>query len=235
MTNVQPGIRRKLPAAPEAVDQLCSELRTGLLAELPQSERFAIELLLREALMNAVVHGARNQRSAEIHCEVRPVEGGMKIQVADGGRGFDCRSQSARRMRAGPVPSAPVCQPGAVLGKWQPGGTDEDVPRRGIMNFEIRRQGETAAVVEIHGDVVASSVPELRPALRDLVRSGLRDLVVDLAYTAMIDSTGLGLLLSAFNSLSQVQGKFAVVNASDEVLELFRTLRIHQHFAVAGR
>jgi anti-sigma B factor antagonist len=102
------------------------------------------------------------------------------------------------------------------------------------MNFEIRREGETA-VVATHGDLVASSVPELRPALRDLVRSGLRDMVVDLADTTMIDSTGVGLLLSAFNSLSKVQGKFAVVNASEEILGLFRTLRIHQHFAVAGR
>jgi anti-sigma B factor antagonist len=102
------------------------------------------------------------------------------------------------------------------------------------MNFEIRREGETA-VVATHGDVVASSVPELRPALGELVRGGLRDMVLDLADTAMIDSTGLGLLLSAFNSLHKVQGKFAVVNASEEILELFRTLRLHQHFPVAGR
>jgi anti-anti-sigma regulatory factor len=45
----------------------------------------------------------------------------------------------------------------------------------------------------------------------------------------------LGLLLSAYNSLSKVQGKFAVVNASDEILDLLRTLRIHQHFPIAGR
>jgi len=102
------------------------------------------------------------------------------------------------------------------------------------MNFEIRREGETA-VVAVHGDIVATSVPELRPALRDLVRSGARDIVVDLAQTAMIDSTGLGLLLSAFNSLSKVQGKFQVVHASDEIRELFRTMRIHQHFPVGGR
>src|ERR1039457_1874623 len=99
------------------------------------------------------------------------------------------------------------------------------------MNFEIRREGETA-VVRTHGDVVASSVPELRPALRDLLRSVLRDMVVDLADTTMIDSTGLGLLLSAYNSLSKVQGKLAVVNASDEILDLLRTLRIDRKSVV---
>jgi anti-sigma regulatory factor (Ser/Thr protein kinase) len=92
MKNIGSGVRRKLPAAREAVDQFCGELRIGLLAELPPSERFALELLLREALMNAVVHGARDERSAKIACEVRPVAGGMKIRVADGGGGFDWRA-----------------------------------------------------------------------------------------------------------------------------------------------
>jgi len=100
MTGVQPGVRRKLPAAREAVDQLCGELRIGLLADLPRSERFAIELLLREALMNAVVHGAQDERGAEIDCEVRPVTGGIRIRVADGGGGFDWRT----RRDAGPRP-----------------------------------------------------------------------------------------------------------------------------------
>jgi len=101
------------------------------------------------------------------------------------------------------------------------------------MEFEIRREGEKT-VLAPRGDIVASSVPSLRPAMRDLVREGVRELVVDLAETSMIDSTGLGLLLAAFNSLRQVGGVFAVVHASDELLELFRSLRIHQHFAVTG-
>ena len=46
--------------------------------------------------------------------------------------------------------------------------------------------------------------------MRDLVRSGLREMVVDLADTSMIDSSGLGLLLSAYNSLRRVDGRFAV-------------------------
>jgi serine/threonine-protein kinase RsbW len=87
------GVRRKLPAAPEAVDRLCCELRMGLLARIPRGERFAIELLLREALMNAVVHGAKDQPDAEIDCDVWPVAGGMRIRVQDGGCGFDWRAR----------------------------------------------------------------------------------------------------------------------------------------------
>jgi anti-sigma B factor antagonist len=102
------------------------------------------------------------------------------------------------------------------------------------MNIEVSRDGESARVMP-HGDIVASLVPELRPAIRDLVRSGARSVTVDLGETTMIDSTGLGLLISAFNSLRKVDGRFGLVNASREILSLLQTMRIHQHFEISER
>lgn len=100
--------------------------------------------------------------------------------------------------------------------------------------FEIRMEGKVA-VVAPGGDVLASSMPDLRPALRDLVRSGVGEIVMDLRDTSMIDSTGLGLLLAAFNSIQAAGGKFSIVHASDEILELLHSMRMHQHFSVSGR
>jgi len=100
--------------------------------------------------------------------------------------------------------------------------------------FEIQQEGNLARVAP-GGDVLASSMSGLRPAMRDLVRSGVREIVVDLAATSMIDSTGVGLLLAAFNSMQAAGGKFSIVHASDEILELLRTMRMHQHFSVSGR
>lgn len=99
---------------------------------------------------------------------------------------------------------------------------------------EIRRDGDCATVVPA-GDVVASSVLELRPAMRDLARSGVREMVVDLGRTEMIDSTGIGLLLAAYNSMAKLGGAFRIVQASAEVLDLLRAMRLHQHFSVSGR
>ncbi|HUI55922.1 MAG TPA: ATP-binding protein [Bryobacteraceae bacterium] len=92
MTTAPPTERGRLDsAAPEAVDRLCSELRTGLLAGLPARERFIVELLVREALMNSVAHGSGGTRRGEIHYEIGPVPGGMMIRVTDDGSGFDWR------------------------------------------------------------------------------------------------------------------------------------------------
>ena len=103
-----------------------------------------------------------------------------------------------------------------------------------MQNFRIERDGETATVVAA-GDICASAAPELRPALRDLVKSGVRRMVFDLTQTTMVDSTGIGLLLAAFNSMRGAGGEFSVVCASDEILDLFKTMRINQHFPVSGR
>jgi len=103
-----------------------------------------------------------------------------------------------------------------------------------MANFEIRRDSSCATVIPA-GDVVASSVPELRPAMRDLVRSGVREMVFDLGHAEMIDSIGIGLLLSSYNSMSKAGGTFSIVQASDQVLDLLRTMCVHRHFSVSGR
>jgi anti-anti-sigma factor len=101
-------------------------------------------------------------------------------------------------------------------------------------DLEIRLEGD-AAIVAPQRDLLSSSVPEMRVAMRDLVQSGVRRLVVDLNAASLIDSTAVGLFVAAFNSITKAGGKFSVVHASVEVLELLRGMRIHQHFAVSGR
>ena len=119
MKRIRDGMARKLAPTHEAVDFFCRELDRHLLRGLPAPERFAIGLLVREALTNAVVHGAAHttyQRAvqsgsasenaaarecfAEVECEVAPIAGGVVIRVADRGTGFDWR----RWLRERPQP-----------------------------------------------------------------------------------------------------------------------------------
>jgi anti-anti-sigma factor len=83
------------------------------------------------------------------------------------------------------------------------------------------------------GDVVAAMVPELRSALRGALANGVRQMTIDFAQVRMVDSTGLGLLISAHNSIAKAGGRLEVIHASREILELFRSMRIHQHFSIS--
>jgi anti-anti-sigma factor len=94
---------------------------------------------------------------------------------------------------------------------------------------------ESKAVIRPDGDsIVAASIPELRMKLRGVVEAGVRDLVVDLSDIRMVDSSGIGLLIAAHNSLRKVGGHLAVIHATADILELFQTMRMHQHFSVSG-
>lgn len=94
---------------------------------------------------------------------------------------------------------------------------------------------DNKAVVRPAGDsIVAASLAELRLKMRGAVEEGVRELVLDLTDVRMVDSSGIGLLISAYNSLRKVGGHLAVIHASAEILDLFRTMRMHQHFSVSG-
>jgi anti-sigma regulatory factor (Ser/Thr protein kinase) len=82
-------LRREVTAAFPEIDRLCGELRTGVLADFPPRERFAVELLLREALTNAVRHGTG--AGGLVRCEIEWIGNGVAIRVCDSGSGFDWR------------------------------------------------------------------------------------------------------------------------------------------------
>ncbi len=84
------------------------------------------------------------------------------------------------------------------------------------------------------GDVVASSIPELRALMRGLISEGVREMVIDFSNVQMLDSRGIGLLISAHNSLRAVGGSLSVTGVCQEIDSLLRTMRLHRHFAVTA-
>ena len=102
------------------------------------------------------------------------------------------------------------------------------------MNEEAVIPESSKAVIQPEGDLVSISLPPLRSKMREIVGSGVRHLTVDLAKVQMVDSAGLGLLMSAHNSLRKTGGQLAVIHASEDILQLFQTMRFHQHFSVSG-
>lgn len=82
-------------------------------------------------------------------------------------------------------------------------------------------------------NLVASTVGDMRVRLRDLIiTQGILDITINLSKVKMIDSTGIGLLISTFNSLSRAGGTFKVTDASKDIMDLLRTMRLDNHFEV---
>jgi anti-anti-sigma factor len=87
----------------------------------------------------------------------------------------------------------------------------------------------------INGGLTVVLVPELQQALKAEVEKGAQQIIFDLAETRMVDSSGIGLLIAASNSLSHKNGKLSVVNTAPEILRLMRSMRLVSRLNVSGR
>ncbi len=81
-----------------AVDELCERARAWLRESGLEQDWFAVGLLLRESLNNAVVHGNRCDPGLHVDFELRRGRRWLSITVADSGEGFAwtrCRKHRA--------------------------------------------------------------------------------------------------------------------------------------------
>jgi anti-anti-sigma factor len=102
-----------------------------------------------------------------------------------------------------------------------------------MSELEITKH-EGSATIKPMKDIVSSSVPDMRTEIKAVIDEGIKDIVIDLGIVKIVDSTGIGLLISAHNSLMKTGGKIAVINASKDLLSLFKAMRLDQRFNISG-
>jgi anti-sigma regulatory factor (Ser/Thr protein kinase) len=85
------SIRVEIPATVDAVEAFALEFRSRCPAVCEESA-FPAELLLREALMNALEYGCRGDPAKRIFCTIRAKRRRLVIVVRDEGEGFDWRA-----------------------------------------------------------------------------------------------------------------------------------------------
>jgi len=89
--------------------------------------------------------------------------------------------------------------------------------------------------VQLMGDLTAVLVPDLQAGLKQVLQKGVRNLVFDLTSTRMLDSSGMGLLIAAANSLAAIGGKVSVTNVSPDIFRLLQSMRLTLRLNVSGR
>lgn len=92
-------MRLVLSASLSQIDELCPKL----LAELTDNNTgkpmrgrtFFFELMLREALDNAIIHGCNSDPTRRVNIAARITDNRVKICISDHGEGFDWQSKMA--------------------------------------------------------------------------------------------------------------------------------------------
>lgn len=79
---------------------------------------------------------------------------------------------------------------------------------------------DAIAVIAVTGEVDAHTAPAVREAIETVIAPGAQ-LVVDLTSVSFLDSTGLGVFVTALKHLREVEGSLDLVVTSPRVLKVF--------------
>jgi anti-sigma B factor antagonist len=96
------------------------------------------------------------------------------------------------------------------------------------MKFEIASQDGTA-LLSIEGQLDAVSVSDLRGELDKLVATRPPAVEVDLSHLRMIDSSGVGALVSLYKRVRAQGGNVVIKGIRDQPLAIFQLLKLDRY------
>jgi anti-sigma B factor antagonist len=100
------------------------------------------------------------------------------------------------------------------------------------MNHSLVQQ-TGATLLRLGGELDALSCPELRPVVDMLAGGGKCVVTVDLSELRLIDSSGVGVLVSLYKRVRANGGDVRFEGVTAQPLVIFKLLRLDQVFAIS--
>ncbi|MEI3612979.1 STAS domain-containing protein [Pseudogracilibacillus sp. SO30301A] len=87
-------------------------------------------------------------------------------------------------------------------------------------------------VVKLHGEIDVYTAPKLKKEILPLTEQKGNKVKIDLEHINYLDSTGLGVFISAYKSTKENDGELKLIHVRDRVLRLFKVTGLHEIMAV---
>lgn len=100
------------------------------------------------------------------------------------------------------------------------------------MSVRVQPRGD-AAVVMAERRLVVGNRQDLKAAVVQEMENGRRTVVIDLGETDLIDSGGLGVLVTLYRHAEELGRSLVLANLSDEIAGLLRLTKLDTIFTVA--
>ena len=98
------------------------------------------------------------------------------------------------------------------------------------LTIDVRETGDVC-ILDLHGRItlgVGSAL--LRDEIREMLDSGHRNILLNMADVSYIDSSGLGQLVGSFATVAHRGGHLKLVNLGKRVHELMQVTKLHTVF-----
>jgi anti-sigma B factor antagonist len=91
-----------------------------------------------------------------------------------------------------------------------------------------------AVVIELKGNVMGGpEAQEFSDTLHNLLNEGKKNVVIDLAETKFMNSSGLGMLISGYTTMKNGGGSLKLANATEKIeslLVITKLITIFEHY-----
>ncbi|MEO7330954.1 MAG: STAS domain-containing protein [Minicystis sp.] len=95
-----------------------------------------------------------------------------------------------------------------------------------------RTDNDETTTLMIEGTLDAVTAPELRSVVDAIVNEARREVVLELGSLRLIDSSGVGVIVSLFKRVRANGGQVRILNLRDQPRAIFRLLRLDRVFPV---
>jgi len=226
------GMSLRLPAVIANIEAAIIEIRNFLREHQLNAVLFDMELLAREAILNAVKHGCQERCECQVHVSLDLQGETLQLHVVDEGPGFAWQTA----LSASPPDPEDLSGRGLIILQHYADEMTFTPPGNAltlIKRLPAKEQHMSQKTLTMSDRISAQDAPTLREQFKEIVHSGVLELTLDFAPVESIDSVGIGLLVAAHNSLARNSGQLRIVNASRNVYQLLTLMRLDKHFSIA--
>jgi len=99
--------------------------------------------------------------------------------------------------------------------------------------MKISREGNLMKFI-IQNDLIAPNVKNMNKVLMDALdeTAGIEEVTIDLNKIENIDSVGVSFVVSLYKNISNEGLEFRIVNASNDIIQLFKLMRLDEFFII---
>jgi len=98
-------------------------------------------------------------------------------------------------------------------------------------DFDVTQNG-TQATIRLGEKLVSGNVSDITDEMKRLLVEGATNLVVDCDRLVIIDSSGIGCFVAAYNSLSKIDGQLSIVKVSGDIYDLLCSMRLERRIHI---
>ncbi|WP_028330710.1 STAS domain-containing protein [Brachyspira alvinipulli] len=100
------------------------------------------------------------------------------------------------------------------------------------MDISVKELENNVVILKLDGDIDVYTSSDLKDAIFMQMDLGAKKIIVDMEYVYYIDSSGIGVFISALGSFKKVNGKICIVKITDPVKKVFELTKITSFFPI---